>query len=267
MGCSSSASATLPLSDGPGGRIAALSRAVKGGDRARVGKAAAAPRPRAVFVEASATSRLLSSSAAFLSCLRTGEGWVEHLDNETGRGYWHNPRTGGSSWEAPPVDPRRGAPPVDPALARYSMLCLQQQLLSKDYVSLRCDYERTLPYRCVRGQYGDIEVLPSSAPCVLCREQVCDSVIFPCQHACLCAQCVVKCNVGPPGRQPSAADAPWSSCPVCAEDIKKVTALTTSDVVAYWNWAYDVRQKLPHMFARRFISHAALVARTESSVQ
>ena len=45
------------------------------------------------------------------------------------------------------MDPRRGAPPVDPALARYSMLCLQQQLLSKDYVSLRCDYERTLPVR------------------------------------------------------------------------------------------------------------------------
>ena len=222
-------------------------------------------RPDFVFKEPSLTERARASAAAFRQLQVVASGWLRHVDEESGREYWHNSRTGRSSWEPP--DPAAesttskgpaAVAAVDPTLARFSLECLQKQLLQRDYVSMRCDYDRQRPYRCVTGQYDDIEVLSTKELCVLCRTKPVDMVVFPCQHACLCADCVTKGNIGPEFAPPNPKDRAWSSCPLCAESIKKVCPLTRDEVVAYWKWAYDVRPKLPSNFAKHFVDGRVL---------
>ena len=254
MGCASSGQGVLPAGDGalPPSRA---DLGESGASQARSSPLSRPPPPalpRPVWTEMGLTARKLQDDSRYLELRLRGLSWSKHSEN--GRVYWHNAETGRSVWDNPPEDSLELSKPVPVSgpLTKFSLQCLQLKLLQKDYVSMRHDYDRHKPYRCISGQYDKIEVKTSSEPCVLCRSRPCDTCIFPCQHACLCSKCVIDCNVGPESAPPKPGDRAWSSCPVCAGEVKRVTGLTKDQVVEYWNWAYDVRPPLPKGFAVRF---------------
>ena len=62
---------------------------------------------------------------------------------------------------------------------------------SKDYKFLAAEYKQQEAYRQLAGNQR----------CVVCRQNACDHVFFPCQHKCVCRQCISSENFGPSARK------------------------------------------------------------------
>lgn len=56
----------------------------------------------------------------------------------------------------------------------------------QDYKYLAKDYERMLGYRQLDG----------TQPCAMCNRNACEHVFFPCQHKCVCPDCIRAHNIG-----------------------------------------------------------------------
>lgn len=56
----------------------------------------------------------------------------------------------------------------------------------QDYKYLAKDYERMLGYRQLDG----------TQPCAMCNRNACQHVFFPCQHKCVCPDCIRAHNIG-----------------------------------------------------------------------
>jgi hypothetical protein len=95
--------------------------------------------------------------------------------------------------------------------------------------------------------------------CVLCRRRLCSDVFFPCQHRCVCPECIVTqqvcehqhINLLPHG---------FCNCPLCGTVIKKIIPSSGGrEVEDYWKWAHEINPQLPDGFLRNFRHSAAVI--------
>eukprot|EP01041_Mallomonas_annulata_P005762 gene5762-11646_t len=103
-------------------------------------------------------------------------------------------------------------------------------------------------YKQHRGYYR-----PSNPiTCVLCKTNTAKHVFFPCEHVCVCPECISKDKFvsemnlsGTPGG--------YCICPVCAGTIKLIlTYENGAEIEKYWHWVLEVEPTLPSSFTRDF---------------
>lgn len=95
--------------------------------------------------------------------------------------------------------------------------------------------------------------------CVLCKKRACTDVFFPCQHRCLCPECIVTNQVV---EHHHLALMPHGhcNCPLCGTIIKKIIpSADGQEVEIYWNWVCEVNPHLPEGFLRNFRHSAAVI--------
>lgn len=120
---------------------------------------------------------------------------------------------------------------------------------SQDYTHLAEMYR-------VQREYADPK---ANMYCVLCKKRPCSDVFFPCQHRCLCPECIVTSQVV---EHHHMALVPHGhcNCPLCGSVIKKIIpSAGGAEVDAYWNWVCEVNPHLPDGFLRNFRHSAAVI--------
>ena len=90
--------------------------------------------------------------------------------------------------------------------------------------------------------------------CVMCRTQRCFDVIFPCEHMCVCRDCMRRNCIGEP-----TTEGAWAFCPLCCGEIKRILVQDGAEVEKYWAWVEEVKPKLPKDFALKFEIHGGLI--------
>jgi|TARA_B110000091_G_scaffold156355_1_gene166579 hypothetical protein len=113
---------------------------------------------------------------------------------------------------------------------------------TKDYANIAIDYRKQVKYIARRDdEVNVVGAHPSSPPkCSMCKVQRCQQVFFPCQHACVCNQCMVQHDIGVLDRSNPHART-WSACPVCVQEIKKIVPLHDGSELDYFNWLHEVK--------------------------
>ena len=120
---------------------------------------------------------------------------------------------------------------------------------SQDYVHLAEMYR-------LQREYADPK---ANLNCVLYKKRPCSDVFFPCQHRCLCPECIVTSQVV---EHHHMALVPHGhcNCPLCGSVIKKIIpSAGGAEVDAYWNWVCEVNPHLPDGFLRNFRHSAAVI--------
>lgn len=93
--------------------------------------------------------------------------------------------------------------------------------------------------------------------CVLCKVNPCEDVLFPCQHRCICRNCMAYEKVKEFG---SHGPSDFINCPLCGEIIKKILPHENGEEEEkYWKWVLEVNPKLPSNFLRDFRHSAAII--------
>mmetsp|Transcript_17787 Transcript_17787/g.18532 ORF Transcript_17787/g.18532 Transcript_17787/m.18532 type:complete len:299 (+) Transcript_17787:72-968(+) len=123
-------------------------------------------------------------------------------------------------------------------------------VIKQDYIGLAKIYQVQKPYR----DYN------SNALCILCRKNSLESVLYPCQHRCVCNQCIrieIICSAEDLVRFPQG----HCNCPLCGTIIKKILPAEKDghDEVTYWNWVLEVKPPLPDDFMKKFKHSAAVI--------
>eukprot|EP00600_Ochromonadales_sp_CCMP1393_P011901 CAMPEP_0175001546 /NCGR_PEP_ID=MMETSP0005-20121125/3191_1 /TAXON_ID=420556 /ORGANISM="Ochromonas sp., Strain CCMP1393" /LENGTH=122 /DNA_ID=CAMNT_0016256439 /DNA_START=94 /DNA_END=462 /DNA_ORIENTATION=- len=87
------------------------------------------------------------------------------------------------------------------------------------------------------------------ALCVLCRTNYADQVFFPCEHRCVCGDCVK--------REQICSDSQLEQLP---HGIKLILPSEGGlEVEKYWNWVYEEPVPLPPRFIRDWRHSAAVI--------
>jgi hypothetical protein len=95
--------------------------------------------------------------------------------------------------------------------------------------------------------------------CVLCQERLCSDVLFPCQHRCVCPECIVLHQVCEHQHMGLVKDGHFN-CPLCGEIIKRIIpSAGGSEVDQYWEWVLAVKPPLPNGFMKNFRHSAAVI--------
>lgn len=123
---------------------------------------------------------------------------------------------------------------------------------NKDYMALARAYKYQRPYS--DPQYKAI--------CLLCHKNECTDVFFPCQHRCVCHNCIISesiCDELTYLKQGDKGDG-YFMCSLCAEVIKKILPSEHGlEVQKYWDWVYEERVQMPRDFMRTFKHSAAII--------
>jgi hypothetical protein len=120
---------------------------------------------------------------------------------------------------------------------------------TQDYVHMAHMYKLTRPY-------SDPAFL---GMCVLCHTNFADMVFFPCEHRCLCSECVDKEHICSESQMESIRDG-YCNCSLCASVIKLILPSEGgAEVGKYWDWVYEEPVKLPNNFLRNFKHSAAVI--------
>ncbi|RLN86753.1 hypothetical protein BBJ28_00012529 [Nothophytophthora sp. Chile5] len=115
--------------------------------------------------------------------------------------------------------------------------------LAQNYAELVKDFKQLRQFTRRRdGKY------PGDTRCVYCANARPTSVFFPCQHMCVCNDCIEQNNLSP-DYSPSAE---WCMCPVCAVDIRLILPHTGKEEEKYWRWVLEVKPSLPSHFKQEF---------------
>jgi len=128
---------------------------------------------------------------------------------------------------------------------------------SQDYLALAKMHSMQTPYSLPRVAAGSATERPL---CVLCNKKVAQSVLFPCEHVCLCDPCNKKerfCS----NDDPLIAAGGCCSCPLCASVIRKILPYEdgTKEVEKYWKWVHEVNPNLPPGFMKNWRHSAAVI--------
>jgi len=95
--------------------------------------------------------------------------------------------------------------------------------------------------------------------CVLCTKRPATQVLFPCEHRCLCQECMVKEEICADSKMATKAHG-HCNCPLCAAVIKKVLPFEHgAEVDKYWAWVYEFPPVLPDKFLKRWKHSAAVI--------
>lgn len=200
----------------------------------------------------------------------TDEQWTEHYDESVCAYYYYNNITGVSQWEKPedfrenieikkkPLikKNKRNSSRILPVDDSEKMLNCgvinpedESDQPKQDYLGLAKIYKIQKPYR---NYNSDIK-------CILCHKNKPTMVLYPCQHRCICDQCLqseVICSVEDMTNNLNG----FCNCPLCGTVIKKILpADNGNDEEIYWNWVMEVKPPLPDDFMKNFRHSAAVI--------
>eukprot|EP00619_Florenciella_sp_RCC1007_P001620 CAMPEP_0205908836 /NCGR_PEP_ID=MMETSP1325-20131115/3479_1 /ASSEMBLY_ACC=CAM_ASM_000708 /TAXON_ID=236786 /ORGANISM="Florenciella sp., Strain RCC1007" /LENGTH=198 /DNA_ID=CAMNT_0053275077 /DNA_START=15 /DNA_END=611 /DNA_ORIENTATION=- len=94
--------------------------------------------------------------------------------------------------------------------------------------------------------------------CLLCHKAPSTHVLFPCGHKCICDGCRKSNGVVDSATWQKALANPegggelWSFCPLCNEEIKRISRHTGTEYEDYWKWVNEVKPPLPRGFKAKF---------------
>lgn len=120
---------------------------------------------------------------------------------------------------------------------------------NQDYLGLAREYK-------FHRKFSD----PRSNPaCVLCHSRSSKDVFFPCEHRCVCRECIRKENFCDERELQNRKDG-YSLCPLCANAIKIIIPFDHGrEVAKYWAWVEEVVPPLPPGFQRKFVRSAEVL--------
>lgn len=111
-----------------------------------------------------------------------------------------------------------------------------------DYFAIAKAYKEQRPYS--NPNY--------KALCILCHKNYSEDVFFPCEHHCVCRECMLNEKICEEGMLNAIPDA-YVNCSLCGNVIKLVLPLENGkEVKQYWDWVYEERVMLPRGFMRKW---------------
>ena len=120
---------------------------------------------------------------------------------------------------------------------------------SQDYVHMARMYKLTRPY-------SDPDY---TALCVLCHTNFADMVFFPCEHRCVCSECIHNESICS-DKEMETTPHGYCNCSLCAGIIKLILPSEGgAEVEKYWNWVYEEPIPLPSNFLRNFRHSAGVI--------
>jgi hypothetical protein len=137
--------------------------------------------------------------------------------------------------------------------ARTELDVSTPQNLNQDYVHLAQIYRIQRPYM----ETG------TDIPCVLCRRNSAKDVFFPCEHRCVCRECIRKENISDDmsisAEKLDSGDS-FCNCPLCGSTIKKILPCQNGfEKDLYWKWATEITPPLPKGFMKDFKHSAGVI--------
>lgn len=95
--------------------------------------------------------------------------------------------------------------------------------------------------------------------CVLCNKRPASHVLFPCEHRCLCNDCILKEDICPDSKMSTKTHG-HCNCPLCAAVIKKILPFEHGrESEKYWQWVYEFPPPLSEKFKKRWKHSAAVI--------
>lgn len=120
---------------------------------------------------------------------------------------------------------------------------------SQDYVHMARMYKLTRPY-------SDPDY---TALCVLCHTNFADMVFFPCEHRCVCSECIHNESICA-DKEMETTPHGYCNCSLCAGIIKLILPSEGgAEVEKYWDWVYEEQIPLPSTFLRNFRHSAGVI--------
>lgn len=201
-------------------------------------------------------------------------GWIRHENQEIGAFYYFNTLTGASQWEHPskvsaslsgsppelllaapsgfraPLSSSADNPFIDNSFSEPAgTVDIPVGGKHQDYIGLAKLYKIQQPYRST-----------TLAPiCVLCHKQSCQDVFFPCEHRCVCINCIKKESICSMVEAKPDQNC-HTTCPLCASAIKIILPFANGqEKEEYWKWVEEVKPELPVSFMRNWRHSAAII--------
>jgi hypothetical protein len=97
--------------------------------------------------------------------------------------------------------------------------------------------------------------------CVLCHRNQVSHALFPCDHRCVCSDCILTYDICEYTIM-MAESFPncHYNCPLCAGLIKKIFPMEGGkEIDKYWDWCYEVVPPLPNGFEKKFTLSAEVI--------
>lgn len=220
-------------------------------------------------------------------------GWSMLFDEENSCHYYYNEVTGTSQWDTPTsafstsgdvavrdnysdVDDNNSDIDLDPlSIVKSDILVnyysdidspAKDEKLSHDQaatdvlpdrVKTNYDYIKAAKQYKKHRKYLDINC---SELCVLCKIRRVSEAFFPCNHRCVCHDCVITydiCEYSVTYMMSEVYSNCHFNCPLCESIIKKILPMENGDEVEkYWQWCNEVVIPLPNGFEKRFMQIA-----------
>ena len=121
---------------------------------------------------------------------------------------------------------------------------------SQDYLNMARLYKLNRPYS--DPNYFGL--------CVLCHTNFADMVFFPCEHRCVCSECILKENICSDSQLNYVTDG-YCNCSLCATIIKLILPSEGGlEVEKYWEWVYEEPVPLPKKFMKTFRHSAGVIS-------
>ena len=159
----------------------------------------------------------------------------------------------GEEWEGEEHHHEGNYEPYDEKTAPKTVKNRSKDVLTggtnQDYLHMARMYKLTRPY-------SDPAF---SGMCLLCHTNFADMVFFPCEHRCLCRECVIKEHICSDSEMERTVDG-YCNCSLCAAIIKRILPSEGGEEVhKYWDWVYEEPVRLPTNFLKNFRHSAAVI--------
>jgi hypothetical protein len=135
-----------------------------------------------------------------------------------------------------------------------------EQDLTKNYADIAVEYRKQVQYIARKGTEENVVGAHSSDPplCSMCKVEVCRKVFYPCQHVCVCDECIHRHEIGVLDRHDQFART-WNACPLCVQEIKKIVPLHDNSENEYVEWLHEVKPPIPFVDRQQFARVAAML--------
>lgn len=126
--------------------------------------------------------------------------------------------------------------------------------LARDYARLADTYDQERPYR---------DFTAKTLRCLICEHNTVDMVCMPCEHKCICNDCILLHQVGKEGTsqgQPESISR-IKKCPLCRQTIAKVVSVNSTEDLSRARW-FGTASILPSCFIAHFRSNKTIPSLT-----
>jgi len=125
---------------------------------------------------------------------------------------------------------------------------------TKNYADIAIEYRKQVKYIARSDDERNVVgAHPSSPPtCSMCKIGRCNSVFFPCQHACVCDDCIVKHEIGVLDKSNRNART-WNACPICVEEIIHIVPLQDNAQEQYFHWLHKSKPPIDYVDKKQFL--------------